>query len=77
VDSGAIMADSGGMAPFLQESIGQGEVLVLFIVFASLVQSSFLPPKWATVNRNWSRTNPDIGGTEPDHLGPVFCGPWN
>ncbi|KIJ90754.1 hypothetical protein K443DRAFT_79241, partial [Laccaria amethystina LaAM-08-1] len=31
--------------------------------------------KRATVNRNWSRTNPDIGGTGPDHLGPVFCSP--
>ena len=47
------------------------------IVFASPVQSGFLPPKWATVNHNQSRTNPDIVGTEPDHLGPVFCGPWN
>ena len=33
--------------------------------------------KWATVDRNWSRTDPDIVGTEPDHLGPVFCHPWN
>ena len=27
VDSGAIPVDSSGMAPFLQESVGQGEVL--------------------------------------------------
>jgi len=26
-DSSAIPADSGGMAPFLQESVGQGKVL--------------------------------------------------
>jgi len=47
------------------------------LVFASPVQSGFLPPKWATVNRNWSRTDPDIVGTEPDHLGLVFCSLWN
>ncbi|KIJ95189.1 hypothetical protein K443DRAFT_109195, partial [Laccaria amethystina LaAM-08-1] len=35
----------------------------------------FLPPKWATVDRNWSRTDPNIAGTEPDHLGPVYFGP--
>ena len=46
------------------------------LVFAGSVQSGFLPQKWATVDRNWSRTNPDIEGTEPNHLGPVFCGPW-
>ena len=46
------------------------------IVFAGPVQSGFLPPKWATVDRNRSRTNPDIEGTEPNHLGLVFCGPW-
>jgi len=27
VDSGAIPVDSSGMAPFLQESVGQGKVL--------------------------------------------------
>jgi len=42
------------------------------LVFTSLVQSGFLPPKWATMNCNQSRTNPDIVGTEPDHLGLVF-----
>jgi len=47
------------------------------IVFASGVQSVFLPPKWATVNHNRSRTDPDIVGTKLDHLGPVFCSPWN
>ncbi|KIJ97438.1 hypothetical protein K443DRAFT_105713, partial [Laccaria amethystina LaAM-08-1] len=41
------------------------------------VQSGFLRPKRATVDRNRSRTDPDIGGTGPDHLGPVFCGPRN
>ncbi|KIJ90399.1 hypothetical protein K443DRAFT_116645, partial [Laccaria amethystina LaAM-08-1] len=41
------------------------------------VQSGFLRPKRATVDRNRSRTDPDIGGTGPDHLGPVFCGPCN
>ena len=46
-------------------------------MFASLVQSGFLPPKQAAMNHNWSRTDPDIVGTEPDHLGLVFCGPWN
>ncbi|EDR13022.1 uncharacterized protein LACBIDRAFT_322415 [Laccaria bicolor S238N-H82] len=43
-----------------------------FKVFASSVQSGFLPPKRATVDRNWSRTDPDIQGTELNHLGPVF-----
>ena len=47
------------------------------VVFASPVQSGFLPPKRATVDRNRSRTDPDVAGTEPDHLGPVFCVPWN
>jgi len=47
------------------------------LVFASLVQSSFLPPKRATIDCNRSRTDPDIAGTELDHLGLVFCGPWN
>ncbi|KIJ96728.1 hypothetical protein K443DRAFT_106777, partial [Laccaria amethystina LaAM-08-1] len=42
-----------------------------------LVQSGFLCPKHATVDHNWSRTDPDIGGTGPDHLGLVFCGPRN
>ena len=46
------------------------------LVFAGPVQSGFLPRKRATVDRNRSRTNPDIEGTEPNHLGPVFCGPW-
>ena len=49
----------------------------LFLVFASPVQSGFLPQKRATIDRNQSRTDPDIAGTEPDHLGPVFCSPWN
>jgi len=47
------------------------------IVFASLVQSGFLPLKWATVDRNQSRTDQDIVGTKLDHLGLVFCSPWN
>ncbi|EDR10228.1 uncharacterized protein LACBIDRAFT_316891 [Laccaria bicolor S238N-H82] len=47
------------------------------VVFASSVQSGFLPPKCATVDRNQSRTNPDIEGTEPNHLGPVFCSLWS
>ncbi|EDQ99779.1 uncharacterized protein LACBIDRAFT_334767 [Laccaria bicolor S238N-H82] len=45
------------------------------LVFKGSVQSGFLPRKRATVDRNWSRTDPDIEGTEPNHLGPVFCGP--
>ena len=49
----------------------------LVVVFASLVQSGFLPPKQATMNCNWSRTDPDIVGIELDHLGLVFCSPWN
>jgi hypothetical protein len=47
------------------------------VVFASSVQSGFLPPKWATVDRNRSRTDPHIAGTEQDHLGPVYFGPWD
>ena len=46
------------------------------LVFAGPVQSSFLPPKWATMDCNQSRTDPDIEGTKPNHLGPVFCSPW-
>ncbi|EDQ98281.1 uncharacterized protein LACBIDRAFT_304698 [Laccaria bicolor S238N-H82] len=46
-------------------------------VFASSVQSGFLPPKRATVDRNRSRTDPDIEGTEPNHLGPVYFGLWS
>ncbi|EDR01913.1 uncharacterized protein LACBIDRAFT_310411 [Laccaria bicolor S238N-H82] len=53
------------------------ELRLLWIVFTSSVQSGFLPPKRATVDRNRSRTNPDIQGTEPNHLGPVFCGLWS
>ncbi|KIK00658.1 hypothetical protein K443DRAFT_99971, partial [Laccaria amethystina LaAM-08-1] len=41
------------------------------------VQSDFLCPKRTTVDCNQSRTDPDIGGTGPDHLGPVFCSPRN
>ncbi|EDR10442.1 uncharacterized protein LACBIDRAFT_317373 [Laccaria bicolor S238N-H82] len=47
------------------------------VVFTSSVQSGFLPPKRATVDRNRSRTDPDIEGTERNHLGPVFCGLWS
>jgi len=47
------------------------------LVFASPVQSSFLPPKQATMDCNQSRTDPDISGTKPDHLWLVFCSPWN
>ncbi|EDR02720.1 uncharacterized protein LACBIDRAFT_308321 [Laccaria bicolor S238N-H82] len=42
-----------------------------------MYRSGFLPPKHATVDRNRSRTNPDIEGTEPNHLGPVFFGLWS
>ncbi|KAF8223916.1 hypothetical protein L208DRAFT_1314591 [Tricholoma matsutake] len=44
------------------------------VVFESPVQSGFLTSKWGNCNCNWSRTDPDIGGTELDHLGPVFFG---
>ncbi|EDQ99196.1 uncharacterized protein LACBIDRAFT_317458 [Laccaria bicolor S238N-H82] len=47
------------------------------LVFASSVQSGFLPPKRATADRNRSRTDPDIEGTEPNHLGPVYFGLWS
>ena len=50
-------------------------------IIASVCKSGsvrfFAPPKRATIDRNQSRTDPDIAGTEPDHLGLVFCGPWN
>ncbi|EDR01482.1 uncharacterized protein LACBIDRAFT_310883 [Laccaria bicolor S238N-H82] len=49
--------------------------LMAQLVFKGSVQSGFLPRKCATVDRNRSRTDPDIEGTEPNHLGPVFCGP--
>ncbi|EDR07752.1 uncharacterized protein LACBIDRAFT_327705 [Laccaria bicolor S238N-H82] len=51
-------------------------ILNLSLVFAGLVQSGFLPQKQATVDCNRSRTDPDVEGTELDHVGPVFCGPW-
>ena len=37
----------------------------------------FFSPKTSNVDQNWLRTDPDIGGTKPDHLGPVFFSPWN
>ncbi|EDR00302.1 uncharacterized protein LACBIDRAFT_314428 [Laccaria bicolor S238N-H82] len=37
----------------------------------------FLPPQRATVDCNWSRIDPDIEGTKPNHLGPVFCSLWS
>ena len=43
----------------------------LALVFEGSVQSSFLPPKCATVDGNQSRTNPNIEGTRPNHLGLV------
>ena len=43
---------------------------MLIVVFAN-----FLPLKWATVDCNWLRTDPDIEGIEPDQLKPVFCSP--
>ena len=46
------------------------------LVFKGPVQSGFLTSKWGNRNRNRSRTDPDIGWTEPDRLGPVFCSPW-
>ncbi|KAF8218821.1 hypothetical protein L208DRAFT_1346960, partial [Tricholoma matsutake] len=33
-------------------------------------------PNGATGNRNQSRTDLDIGGPQPDPLGPVLIGPW-
>ena len=32
------------------------------------------PQRKATTHKQ--RTDPDIEGTKPNHLGPVFCGPW-
>ena len=49
----------------------------MLIVFEGSVQSGFLPPKRATVDRNQSRTDPNIEVTKPNHRGPVFCGPWH
>ena len=63
-------------------SIGHEQLLMggwssmVAVVFAGPVQSSFLPPKSATMDHNRSRTNPDIEGNELNHLGPVFCSPW-
>ncbi|EDQ98352.1 uncharacterized protein LACBIDRAFT_303642 [Laccaria bicolor S238N-H82] len=47
------------------------------VVFTSSVQSGFLPPKHTTMDHNQSRINPDIEGTELNHLGLVFCSLWN
>jgi len=66
-----------GLSHFGLVTFEAGHVYDSWVVFASLVQSSFFPPKWATIDHNQSRTDPDIVGTEPDHLGPVFCSPWN
>jgi len=66
--SSRVWGSTGEMTP---------EAFHLDIVFTSLVQSGFLPSKQATVDHNRSRTDPDIVGTELDHLGPVFCSPWN
>ncbi|KAF8235937.1 hypothetical protein L208DRAFT_1254213 [Tricholoma matsutake] len=50
------------------------ETLKWLLVFKSPVQSGFLTSKWGNCNCNQSRTDPDIGRTELDHLGPVFFG---
>jgi hypothetical protein len=62
---------------FAGKVIADGSKECSQVVFASSVQSGFLPPKRATVDRNRSRTDPNIAGTEPDHLGPVYFGPWD
>ena len=46
-------------------------------VFRSGSVRFFFPVKQATVDNNWSRTDPDIEGTKLDHLGPVFCSSGN
>ena len=62
--------DEGRESPFMEREGGRG------VVFKGPVQSGFLTSKWGNRNRNRSRTDPDIGWTEPDRLGLVFCGPW-
>jgi hypothetical protein len=67
----ALLSCGGGGGGVVMAAVVSG------LVFASSVQSGFLPPKRATVDRNRSRTDPHIAGTEPDHLGPVYFGPWD
>ncbi|EDR03046.1 uncharacterized protein LACBIDRAFT_331786 [Laccaria bicolor S238N-H82] len=46
--------------------------LITRVVFKGSVQSGFLPRKCATMDRNRSRTNPDIKGTELNHRTGLF-----
>ncbi|EDR12475.1 uncharacterized protein LACBIDRAFT_311924 [Laccaria bicolor S238N-H82] len=66
-----------GLLALISPSAGTINYGLFVLVFASSVQSGFLPPKRATVDRNRSRTDPDIEGTEPNHLGPVYFGLWS
>ena len=45
------------------------------IVFKGSVRFGLLTLKWKDRNRNRSRTVRNVGGTEPDLLGPVYIGP--
>ena len=47
------------------------------LVFEGSVKSGFLPLKHATVDCNQFRIDPNIEGTELNHLGPVLCSPWH
>ena len=47
-----------------------------WIVFKGLVQSNFWLPNRATSNCNWFRTDPNIGGLQPEPLGLVLMGSW-
>jgi hypothetical protein len=52
-------------------------VALALAVISSVKGSSpvrFFDQKLKDRNRNRSRTDPNVGGTEPDLLGPVFCG---
>ena len=51
--------------------------ILIQLVFEGSVQSGFLSLKRASMDHNWPRTNPNIEGTELNHLGLVFCSPWH
>jgi hypothetical protein len=58
-----------------QQSFTQDKFTALDVVFKGSVRFGLLTLKWKDRNRNRSRTIGNVGGTEPDLLGPVYIGP--
>jgi len=46
----------------------------VWVVFKSLVKSGFLTPKGATVDCNWFKPLPLLGGPQPNQIGLVLFG---